>query len=185
MNGQIVALLSAYGVLTTMRREGHRLFGRCPVHGGDNPRAFVVDLDRDCWYYFSRCGRGGGPVALARGLGLPAPQGGVPAPPSPAPFTPYTRALSLDPRCAWLQAKGIWPATAARYEAGAWHGTGMLSGCVAVRLRGPGGEPLGYAGRRLDPVAVERRGNGCFRVRSRSPRRCMAGTWRTRPRRCS
>jgi hypothetical protein len=93
MNGQIVALLSAYGVLTTMRREGHRLFGRCPVHGGDNPRAFVVDLERDCWYCFSRCGRGGGPVALARGLGLPAPQGGVPAPPPLAPFTPYTRAL--------------------------------------------------------------------------------------------
>lgn len=157
----VVALLERRGVLTGFRREGGRLFGPCPVHGGDNVRAFVVDLAGDRWYCFTRCRRGGGPKGLARALDL-APPDGVPAPTQVAPFAPYTRSLRLDPRCDWLAAKGIRPPIAAAREVGRWHGTGMLAGCVAVRLHDPEGGPLGYAGRRLDPADVARRGKWTF-----------------------
>lgn len=87
---------------------------------------------------------------------MPTPS---PASTRPRPtFQPFTRPLPLDPRCAWLARKGITPQTAARFEAGMWHGRGSLAGCVAVRLHGPEGRPLGYAGRRLDPSQAGRLG---------------------------
>lgn len=161
MSTQVEALLAAHGGLASMRRTGTRLVGRCPAHGGDNDRAFVVDLVGDRWYCFTRCG-GGGPVALARALGLPVPRGVIATPICPPPFVPFTRTLNLDPYAVWLRIKGIMPTTAARYEAGVWRGGGMLAHCAAVRLRGLDGAPLGYAGRRLDPVAAERRGKWTF-----------------------
>jgi DNA primase len=38
----------------------------------------------------------------------------------------------------------------------------MLSGCIGLRLLDPDGQPLGYAGRRLDPVDVNTRGKWVF-----------------------
>lgn len=157
-------LLARGGLLDGFRREGGRLFGRCPVHGGDNPRAFVVDLRGDRWYCFTGCRRGGGPVALARALDLAGPETWH-APISPAavrPFVPYVRTLGLDPGSPFLRGKGIGPEIARAREVGAWHGRGMLEGCVAVRLHDRAGQPLGYAGRRLDPSAVASRGKWVF-----------------------
>lgn len=158
----IVALLNTRGVLPTLRREGARLFGPCPVHGGDNPRAFVVDLQGDRWYCFTRCRRGGGPVGLAQALDLVPPDALSTVREPPRPFVPYRRALRLDPHSAWLASKGIGPAVAVDREVGEWHGMGMLAGCVAVRLHDPSGEPLGYAGRRRDPDEATRRGKWSF-----------------------
>jgi DNA primase len=62
------------------------------------------------------------------------------------------RSLWLDPSAPLLAAKRIRPETARRFEAGSWRGPGFLEGCVGVRLHDPTGAPLGYAGRRLDPV---------------------------------
>lgn len=158
----VVALLACRGVLPGFRREGNRMFGPCPVHGGDNVRAFVVDLAGDRWFCFTRCRRGGGPVGLARALDLAPPDVVPDRTRAVAPFVPYTRALRLDARCAWLAAKGIGPQIATEREVGGWHGTGMLAGCVGVRLHDPDGHPLGYAGRRLDPTEVTRRGKWTF-----------------------
>src|SRR5690242_2037490 len=47
-----------YG-LTTLKRDGNKLVGPCPVHGGDSPRAFHADLDKNVWHCFSRCQKGG------------------------------------------------------------------------------------------------------------------------------
>lgn len=47
-----------YGI-TTLKRNGMKLIGPCPVHGGDSPQAFHADLERDVWHCFSRCKRGG------------------------------------------------------------------------------------------------------------------------------
>ncbi len=62
----IEAVLNAEGLATSLKRRGQRLVGPCPVHGGDNPQAFVVDLARDLWYCFTRCQGGGDVVELVR-----------------------------------------------------------------------------------------------------------------------
>ena len=174
----IARVLAAKGLMAKLRRHGDRLVGPCPVHGGDNPRAFVVDPRRNLWYCFSR-GHGGDVVELVRQLdhvGYAAaartlaalanrpmvgeePDVHWPADAPPRrPFRPYTRSLRLGPECLFLRRKGIRPATAASFEAGLYTGPGFLARCVGVRLRDPGGRPLGYAGRRLDPVEVHRYG---------------------------
>ena len=73
------------------------------------------------------------------------------AQPPATPFAPYRTRLRLEPRHPFLTSRGLHPATATRHEVGAWHGRGMLAGCIGVRLHDPHGSPLGYAGRRLQP----------------------------------
>lgn len=51
-------LLRMYGV-TNLTREGSKLAGPCPVHGGDSPRAFHADLSKNVWHCFSKCQGGG------------------------------------------------------------------------------------------------------------------------------
>lgn len=155
-------VLAARGL--RLHRQGDRLTGPCPIHGGDNPTAFVVNCRKNVWYCFSQCGRGGDVLELVRlldrvsicdaatavstmGPSISPP----PAPRRPPGFRPFELSLYLDPASPWLQAKGIQPATAQAFEAGLWRGPGMLSGCVAVRLHSPSGAPWGYAGRRLEP----------------------------------
>lgn len=155
-------VLAQRGLLGSMRHRGDRLTGNCPVHGGDNPTAFVVDRAKNLWFCFSGCGRGGDVIELVRLLDgvshrdaasrlRTMPPSVLPAPTRAAGFQPFERTLFLDPDVPWLAQKGISPSTARAYEAGAWRGRGMLAGCVAVRLHTPHGAPLGYAGRRLVP----------------------------------
>jgi hypothetical protein len=35
-------ILSFYGFDSKLKRRGDQLFGPCPLHGGDNPTAFVT-----------------------------------------------------------------------------------------------------------------------------------------------
>ncbi len=51
-------LFRFYGI-TTLKREGDKLIGPCPVHGGDSPRAFHADLGKNVWHCFSKCQGGG------------------------------------------------------------------------------------------------------------------------------
>lgn len=161
----IEQILDRRGLLCGLRRRGHRLVGPCPVHDGDNPTAFVVDCRRDLWNCHTAC-RGGDVVELVRALDgvsyaeiartLGTMSGQPQAPPCPPPtrpdtFRPYTRRLALDPERAFLASRGIAPHTARRFEVGAWYGHGLLDGCIAVRLHDIQGQPLGYAGRRLQP----------------------------------
>ena len=52
-------VLFRYYKLEGLKREGHKIVGCCPVHGGDSPRAFHADLDKNVWHCFSRCKKGG------------------------------------------------------------------------------------------------------------------------------
>ena len=165
-------VLAHHGLADRFTSRGDRLFGPCPIHGGDNKNAFVVSLSRNLWYCFSGCGRGGDVIDLVRSLDdLSFTQAGdylaslasAPPPPAPAassaptrnrrprPFKPFTWKLRLDPKADLLQRKAITPSTASLFEAGAYLGAGFLQGCVGVRLHDPSGQPLGYAGRRLVP----------------------------------
>lgn len=176
----IEQVLGDKGLLDRLRRRGARLVGPCPLHHGDNPSAFVVDTERNLWHCFTGCAAGGDLVELARRLDDGTFSGAArylarlsgSAPPSltnphghegSGRFRPFTRRLALDPSTPFLARKGIRQATARRFETGAYHGgSGMLSGCVAVRLFDHLGRPLGYAGRRLDPSLVKQRGKWVF-----------------------
>jgi DNA primase len=104
-------LVRFYG-LTTMKRDGDKLIGPCPVHGGDSPRAFHADLSKNVYHCFTKCQGGGNQldlVAKKEGIGIrdaalklqayfladgarPSAPSNAPAPPSsptsPAPTTP-------------------------------------------------------------------------------------------------
>jgi len=171
-------VLTAKGLTGSLRRRGNRLVGPCPVHGGDNPHAFRADLAKNIWYCFTRCQGGGDVVELIRRIDhlsyreaarylaalahCPTPCGESATPIPPHPFRPFTRRLTLDPCAPWLAHKGISSTTAARFEAGVYHGNGFLASCLGVRLHDTDGQPLGYAGRRLDPLPIARFGKWKF-----------------------
>lgn len=177
----IGAILSHYRLDLHLKRRGDQLFGPCPLHGGDNPTAFSVNLERGLWRCFTACG-GGDTVDLIRKIehcsygqaarhlqrlaaALPQtpPALSPPIPLSERAFTPFTRSLALIPRCHFLQnIKAISPATAARFEAGACSSSAFLKNMVGVRLHDLNGYPLGYCGRRLDPNEVSRFGKWLF-----------------------
>lgn len=184
----IEQVLADRGLLGQLKRRGARLVGPCPIHHGDNPNAFVVNSTKNIWRCFTGCDAGGDVVELVRRLeagsykraasylatlaGAPTPaRNRLTLPPQSRPFRPFTRRLPLDPAAPFLQQKGIRPPTARRFEVGTFHGSGMLVGCVAVRLFDPQGRPLGYAGRRIDPDKA--RTHGKWRFPSGLPRNTL------------
>ena len=56
----LTSILDRYGLLRTLTRAGQQLRGPCPLHGGRNKRAFVVDPEESTWRCFGECDRGGG-----------------------------------------------------------------------------------------------------------------------------
>jgi hypothetical protein len=55
----ISQVLAAKGLSNDFKKRGDRLIGPCPIHGGDNPSAFVVSISKNLWYCFSGCQAGG------------------------------------------------------------------------------------------------------------------------------
>lgn len=51
-------IFTLYGI-TNLKRDGEKLVGPCPVHGGDSTRAFHADLGKSVWHCFSKCQGGG------------------------------------------------------------------------------------------------------------------------------
>lgn len=52
-------VLFRYYRLDGLRRSGTKVTGPCPVHGGDNPRAFTAELTKNVWHCFTGCAGGG------------------------------------------------------------------------------------------------------------------------------
>lgn len=174
----IEQVLADKALLSQLRRCTGRLVGPCPVHRGDNPNAFVVNLRKNLWICFTGCDAGGDVVELVRRLdgknyrqaaeylaelaqGLPS------APLKPVAtrsesFRPFPYRLQLHADVGFLQKKGIHPGTARRFETGLYRKQGFLEGCIGVRLHDPNGSPLGYAGRRLDSRLAARFGKWKF-----------------------
>lgn len=178
----IGSILSAYGIDSGLRHYRDQLFGPCPLHGGDNPTAFRVHLQRGLWRCFTHCG-GGDSVELirriencshaqaARHLNRLASKNTSPctnevisntSEPNSS-FKPFTRAIPLNPEVPFLQlTKGIRVATARRFEAGVARSSPFLANTVAVRLHDMHGGPLGYCGRQLDSHMIKRFGKWRF-----------------------
>jgi DNA primase len=175
-------IMSAYGLDTGLRRYGDQLFGPCPLHGGDNPTAFRVHLERGLWRCFTHCG-GGDCVELIRRIesctfaeaarhlnrlafgraGPCAAKVNTIASVRKSSFKPFTRSIPLNPESPFLQlTKAITVATARRFEAGVAGSSPFLASTVAVRLHDTHGSPLGYCGRQLDPDMRQRFGKWRF-----------------------
>ena len=175
----IEAVLHDKGLSTHLKKRKDQLFGPCPVHGGDNPSAFVVSLKKNLWHCFTKCDAGGDIVDLVRRLdGKSYPQtaqylaslahtsqgsstigGGLS---SKKPFRPFTMSLPLNGSITWLKEKGITPKTAKRFDAGLYQGTGFLNKCIGIRLHDLEGQPIGYAGRGLNPEQIKQHGKWKF-----------------------
>ncbi len=176
----IEQVLAHRGLLARMRRQTHSLYGPCPIHLGDNPRAFVVSRSKNLWRCFTGCDAGGDVVELVHRLDRcsyrriahylsdlardpqPTPPPIKPIARPTKPFSPFRRRLPLDPEADFLHHKAIHPPTARRFEAGLYRGPGFLSQAIGVRLHDPQARPLGYAARRLDPQAIQDRGKWNF-----------------------
>jgi DNA primase len=52
-------VLTRYGLLERLRRNGENLTGVCPLHQGHNPTQFNVSLTKNCWICFGDCHAGG------------------------------------------------------------------------------------------------------------------------------
>jgi DNA primase len=175
----ILTVLKTKGVTTPLTKRGDQLFGPCPLHGGDNPNAFVISLSKNLWRCFTGCDAGGDVVELVRRLygkdyrqtaaflaalaaTGPTSQAVSPLLSLKRSFRPFTARLLLNYSATWLRKKQITPATAKRFEAGAYQGSGFLNSCIGVRLHDLGGHPIGYAGRCLDPKQVKQCGKWKF-----------------------
>jgi len=173
----ISSVLADKGLIPPFKKRGDHLFGPCPVHGGDNPGAFVVSLSKNLWYCFTKCNTGGDVVRLAQLLDNSSytqtahylasladrPPVSYNSPDSiDHTFQPFTRRLDLDSSVPWFRQKGIHPQTAKTFESGAYHGTGFLADCIAVRLHDQQGNPIGYAGRRTNTSDVLEHGKWKF-----------------------
>jgi DNA primase len=167
----IAAVLQDKGLKTAFTKRGDQLFGPCPVHGGDNPNAFVINLSKNIWHCFTQCNAGGDVVKLVRRLdsktyqqsaaylaslaNTPKASSLVHQTHMKKAFRPFTKSLTLNASTPWLNKKGITSLTAKRFEAGAYDAPGFLNGCIGVRLHDLQGYPIGYAGRRLNPKHVQ------------------------------
>lgn len=178
----IERVLGERGLLHTLSGSTHKLVGPCPLHNGHSRTAFVVSRSRNLWYCFTGCRAGGDVIDLVRKLdGVGYAEAGrtiarlagaeLLAPPAPALFRPFTASLALDPDTPFLRDKGIRPDTAASFQSGLYRGRGFLQGCVAVRLHDVDGNPLGYAGRTLDPDRA--RSLGKWRLPAALPKRSL------------
>ena len=171
----IAAVLEDKGLLNQFERQGDQLFGPCPIHQGDNPNAFVISLSKNLYHCFTGCNGGGDVIDLVRRLDgksfhqtalylsslssstwIPVRSG------SKKKFVPFTKRLPLDHGANFFHSKRILPATARRFEAGAYYGPGFLADSIGVRIHNPGGNPLGYAARRLNNSIVQRCGKWNF-----------------------
>jgi DNA primase len=167
----IAAVLQDKGRITAFRKRAGQLVGPCPVHGGDNPNAFVINLSKNIWHCFTQCNAGGDVVTLVQRLdnktyrqtasylaalaNTPKASPRVHQTPMTKAFRPFTKSLTLNPSTPWLNKKGISSLTAKRFEAGAYDAPGFLNGCIGVRLHDLQGHPIGYAGRRLHPKQIQ------------------------------
>jgi len=183
-NIPIEYVLEKKGLLPSFKRCRDKFIGPCPIHGGDNTRAFVATISKNLWFCFTKCNAGGDVIELVRRLErlnyrqtaeylasisyvLPGRYEEKCSALSvqvqvQKNFQPFIKPVHLIADALLLKQKAIRPDTARKFEAGAYYGAGFLQGCVAVRLHDHLSNPLGYAGRRIQPNLVKSLGKWKF-----------------------
>lgn len=184
---QMVSLkqvLYYYGLTSQLKPKPGGYVGCCPLHQGDNQRAFHIN-EQGKWYCFSRCQTGGDLIELIRRLegggydsvfkvlrtltttemtkqDRTAEQGTTKQKQIPPDhrqvFVPFTTSLPLIQQHPHFTKLGLKRKTLAIFETGYWPGQGFLKKCLAVRLHDPKGNPMTYLGRRLSPEEINKWG---------------------------
>lgn len=163
-------IIGRYGL--SLVPQGGQLRGPCPLHGGTNPTAFVVDPARG--FYCHACGQGGGVGTFVRLMGDvvrvgPArrtPQGVTAGPTRPALgdlrhlADDRSRVLAAlpvvdpvaprDPAHPYFAARGISPATIASVGGGVYAGAGPFHRRAVFPIWTPDGRLVGHIGRAVD-----------------------------------
>jgi hypothetical protein len=145
----------------------HQMRGKCPIHGGDGLRDFVVTPGKGLWYCFAGCGGGDIIKLVARVKKVEQkeaaqliaeqfdtePKGTVPKTAvSTVPQNQKGQLKPLDylqPEHELVQAVGISPETCQAFGAG-YAPKGIMRGRLAIPIRARDGTLLAYVGRRVN-----------------------------------
>ena len=156
----IERVLSKYDLHVNLKRSGSQLYGSCPVHGGDNPRAFSVNLDKNLWNCFTHC-RGGSVIDLLMAIEKVDARGAVKLGYDllgidyqdrrliESGLRPLEFHLTLDHEHPYLKARNIDHETARYFDIG-YCGKGIMAGRVAIPIHDDGGKLVAYCGRSID-----------------------------------
>ena len=154
-----------------LRKRGHQLVGRCPIHRGQRDDSFRASLSKNAFHCFA-CQAGGNvlnfvaamekcsirqaALRLQRWFSVGAPGEGRSVrkgelvrekegrnPPLPFVLT------GVDHSHPYLVERGIDPATAVEFGVGFYAGPGLLSGRVVIPIANARGQTVAYAGRAL------------------------------------
>jgi len=162
-----------------LRKCGHQLVGRCPIHRGQRDDSFRASLSKNAFHCFA-CQAGGNvlnfvaamekccirqaALRLQRWFSVGTPAQG--RPPGSArrsvrkgelvreeerrnPPLPFVL-TGVDHSHPYLVERGIDPATAVEFGVGFYAGSGLLSGRVVIPIANARGQTVAYAGRALD-----------------------------------
>lgn len=181
------AVLLKFYALTNLTRQGQKLVGPCPIHRGVSTRAFNADLKKNVWHCFSQCKAGGNQLDLVakreqvsiREAALrlhtffrskpdspkPVPEPQPPAAPEgedrePNPAIDVTLELKAE-HSHLTEVRGLSTPTIERFGLG-YCAKGVLRGCIAIPIHNVDGELVAYAGRRLKPETIAKRGKYVF-----------------------
>lgn len=121
-----------------------RLSGPCPIHQGDNPQAFQVDLNKNLFHCFTHCGGGSifdfvmkmeNSSFFNAALKINS-------------WFPSIQKLKLAPDHSFLEQRSIKPILAEFFELG-FCSYGLLKNRIAIPLHNTKGNILGYMGRAI------------------------------------
>ena len=155
-----------------LRKCGHQLVGRCPIHRGQRDDSFRASLSKNAFHCFA-CQAGGNvlnfvaamekcsirqaALRLQRWFSVGAPGEGRSVrkgelvrekegrnPPLPFVLT------GVDHSHPYLVERGIDPATAVEFGVGFYARSGLLSGRIVIPVANAQGQTVAYAGRALD-----------------------------------
>ncbi|MGA3239962.1 MAG: CHC2 zinc finger domain-containing protein [Bryobacteraceae bacterium] len=155
-----------------LRKCGHQLVGRCPIHRGRRDDSFRASLSKNAFHCFA-CQAGGNVLnfvaamekcsirqaalwlqgwfsvgasgegrSVRNGELVREKEGGNP----PLPFV----LTGVDHAHPYLVQRGIDPATAVAFGVGFYAGPGLLSERVVIPIANARGQAVAYAGRALD-----------------------------------
>jgi DNA primase len=172
------AVLRQYQV-PGLRKCGHQLVGRCPIHRGQRDDSFRASLTKNAFHCFA-CQAGGNvlnfvaamekcsirqaALRLQRWFSVGAPGEGSPLgwarrsvrngelvreKEGRNPPLPFVL-TGVDHSHPYLVERGIDPATAVAFGVGFYAGSGLLSGRVVIPIANARGQTVAYAGRALD-----------------------------------
>ena len=155
----IETVLDKYGYLDNLKRSSDKLYGACPIHGGDSPKAFNVSLDKNLWNCFTYCG-GGSVIDLimtiemtdfldAILIGDSMLGGQSDKKIEEYRVKPLNFTLDLIPEHPYLGQRNLKSETIEMFGVG-YCDTGIMSGRIAIPIHDTNNNLVAYCGRAVD-----------------------------------